>query len=67
MKTKEHLITVKVRFDRAITRSAAVRAARNRFDPVGVEAYATIAEEELDGWSTMKVKSVQSHKETARR
>lgn len=58
MKAKEYELIVKIRFNRPVTRQAALRAARNQFDPIGVNAYATIAEEERDGWTEMRVKRI---------
>lgn len=67
MKSKEHEVIVKLRFDRPVSRGAAIRAARSQIDPVGVEAFATIDEEERDGWTALKITSVKGVRRAPRR
>ena len=54
IKPKEHLITIRVRFDKPVSHAAALRFCKNYIR--GQEYDSTIDEEYLDGWQVAKVK-----------
>jgi len=54
IKPKEHLITIRVRFDKPVSHAAALRFCKKYIR--GQEYDSTIDEENLDGWQVAKVK-----------
>ena len=55
--TMSHQITIRVSFDKPVTKAAALRAAKNC---IYAEFSSTLDEEDRDGWSTAKISSFKN-------
>lgn len=56
-KKKIHLVTVRISFDKHVSKAAALRAAKNC---IYAELSSTLSEEAEDGWSTAKITSYRN-------